>query len=89
MPDPPLYSGAGDDPDVGVDRDTTTGTPRWVKVFGTIAIIVAVLFVILMLVGGGRHGPGRHRLSDGRLGGQTPPAGVTENGGAQPEAVHS
>ena len=32
-------------------------TPRWVKVFGIVAIIVIVAFVILHLAGGG---PGRH-----------------------------
>jgi hypothetical protein len=31
--------------------------PRWVKVFGIIAIVVFVAFVILHLVGGG---PSRH-----------------------------
>ena len=34
------------------------GTPRWVKVFGIIAVAVVVLIVVLLLVGG--HGPGRH-----------------------------
>jgi hypothetical protein len=86
---PSPNSDAGDDPDVGPDSDTITGTPRWVKVFGIIAITVVLLFVILMLVGGGRHGPGRHRLSDGSPCGQTAPAGVAENGRAHPEAVHS
>jgi hypothetical protein len=51
------------------------GTPRWVKVFGIIAIGLIVLVVILLLVGGpGRHGPSRHRgtgASDG------PPASST------------
>jgi hypothetical protein len=32
-------------------------TPRWVRVFGIIAIIVLVAFVVLHLAGGG---PGRH-----------------------------
>jgi hypothetical protein len=51
------------------------GTPRWVKVFGIIALVL-VLFVILMLTGvfGGEHGPGRH----------TPPFSVTEHDGQQP-----
>jgi len=40
------------------------GTPRWVKVFGIIALVVVVLFVVVMLAGGD-HGPSRH----------TPPAG--------------
>jgi hypothetical protein len=38
-----------------------TGTPRWVKVFGIIALIVVVAFIILMFIRGpGGHGPGRH-----------------------------
>ena len=39
------------------------GPPRWVKVFGLIAIIVVVLVVILLLAGGGQHGPKRHGLA--------------------------
>lgn len=34
-------------------------TPRWVKVFGIIAIVVVAVFVVLQVIGGG-HGPGRH-----------------------------
>lgn len=34
--------------------------PRWVKVFAVVAGIVAVLIVAVLLLGGGRHGPGRH-----------------------------
>jgi hypothetical protein len=46
------------------------GTPRWVKVFGIIALVVVLLFVILMFTRGpGGHGPGRHT---GRTGGPTP-----------------
>jgi hypothetical protein len=33
-------------------------TPRWVKVFGVVALVVLVLFVMLLLLGG--HGPSRH-----------------------------
>ena len=32
-------------------------TPRWVKVFGAVGIVVVVLFLLLHLGGGG---PGRH-----------------------------
>ena len=39
------------------DNDGNAPTPRWVKVFGIIAVIVAVAFMILHLAGGG---PGRH-----------------------------
>jgi hypothetical protein len=41
------------------------GTPRWVKVFGTIALVVVLLFVILLFTRGpGGHGPGRHMPSE-------------------------
>ena len=40
------------------DSDTgDTGMPRWVKVFGLVALVLVLLFVILMLTG---HSPGRH-----------------------------
>jgi len=79
MADPPPYPGAGDDTGVGPGRESTTGTPRWVKVSGIIALALVVLFVIVMLTGGG-HGPGRHTLSDGGPGGQARPSSVTEHG---------
>ena len=60
------------------------GPPRWVKVFGSIALAVVLLFVILMFTRGpGGHGPGRHTSSDG-TGGQPPPSSVTERGVQQP-----
>jgi uncharacterized cupredoxin-like copper-binding protein len=42
-------------------REPAPGIPRWVKVFGIIALVLVVL-VILMLTGvfGEGHGPGRH-----------------------------
>lgn len=47
------------------NEDQPPGMPRWVKVAGTIAIILVLLFVILKLTGiGGEHRPGRH-LSGG------------------------
>lgn len=43
------------------DSPPYPGTPRWVKVSGSIAIVLAILFVILQIGGViGRHGPGRH-----------------------------
>jgi hypothetical protein len=38
------------------------GTPLWVKVFGIVALVVVVLFIVLLLTGRG-HGPGRHSQS--------------------------
>jgi hypothetical protein len=67
MSDLPTYpdsnGDSGGDTDGGPDRGATTGTPRWVKVFGIIAIVLVLLFVILLLTGRG-HGPARH-LSSG------------------------
>jgi hypothetical protein len=60
MADPPPYSDTGKDSNIRSDRESTAGTPRWVKVFGIIAIVVALLFVIMLVAGGGRHGPSRH-----------------------------
>lgn len=47
--------------DIGLvpDQGSSPGTPHWVKVFWVVALIVA-LVVVIMLVTGGGHGPGRH-----------------------------
>jgi len=56
-------------------------TPRWVKVFGIIVIVLVLLAVIVLFTGiGGEHGPGRHMSS----GGQTPTASVTVTSVQQP-----
>lgn len=46
----------------GTDDNGTT--PRWVKVFGLIALIVLLLFII-MLITSGSHGPSRHLRGGG------------------------
>ena len=64
------------------NRDTdTAGTPRWVKVFAIVALLVVLLFVVLMLTGRGDHGPGRHAPSGdetpaGHGVGHRPPTGA-------------
>lgn len=59
------------------DRESPPSTPRWVKIFGIIAIVLVLLFVIIQLTGiGGDHGPGRH-ISSGGPGLYTQPS---ENG---------
>ncbi len=72
MADPPPYPDSYGDTGDG----STTGPPRWVKVFGIIALVLVLLVVALLLVSGGpgSHGPGRH------TGGQTPSSRVTESG---------
>lgn len=52
------------------------GTPRWVKLFGLLALALVVLLVVALIVVGGDHGPGRH---SGR--GVPPPAGVADDSG--------
>jgi hypothetical protein len=69
-----------DDTGVGSDGGPAPSTPRWVKVFGIIALVV-VLLVAIMLISG--HGPGRHMhgaMHGAGLGGDTPPSSVTERG---------
>ena len=82
MADQSPYPDTGDDTGVGPDRESTIGTPRWVKVFGIIAPVVVLLVAIMLLTGGGGHGPGRH------TGGDTPPSGLSEHrssgGGLKP-----
>ena len=60
------------------DLPAYPGTPRWVKVFGIIAIGLVLLVVIMMFIGGGDHGPGRHRPS-GDAGGGRAPSSVTQH----------
>ena len=64
---------AGDDNGIAPDGGSTTGMPRWVKVFGLIVLALIALFIILNLVGD--HGPGRH----GR-GAPTPITLIAEDG---------
>jgi hypothetical protein len=53
------------DPDTG-SEEPLAGAPRWVKVFGIVALVVILLFVVLLVTGrGGEHGPGRHGMSTG------------------------
>ena len=56
------------------NRPPYPGTPRWVKAFGIVAIVLVVLVAIMLLSG---HGPGRH-TSSGNAGGRVPPSSFTE-----------
>lgn len=43
------------------DPGTIHTTPRWVKIFGIIALLLALLIVFIVFTGiGGPHGPSRH-----------------------------
>jgi hypothetical protein len=56
MADPPPHPDT--DTDTEIDAGQAPGAPRWVKVFGTIALVLVLLFVVLKLTG--HHGPSRH-----------------------------
>jgi hypothetical protein len=54
------------------NRGSIPATPRWVKIFGIIAIVLALFVLFVVLTGvGGPHGPGRH-VPSGDVGGHTP-----------------
>ena len=57
---------------------STRGTPRWVKVFGIIALVLILVFLISLLAGV-RHGPGMHTPS-GDAGGDTWHSRVIDHG---------
>ncbi len=69
------------DGDTGVrpTADRPPSTPRWVKVFGIVVIVLVLLFGGLKLFGvGGGHGPGmpmQMPMQGGGGGGDAPPAG--------------
>ena len=88
MADPTLYPDATDDTGIGPAANRPPATPRWVKVFGIIALGLVLLLAIGVVTGragpGGGHGPGRHTPGGG---GATPastvPAGHTPPAGGQ------
>lgn len=69
----------------GGDPEEDAGLPRWVKVFGIVAAVLAVLVIAMVLLGGGNHGPGRHLSSSGTAGYLTH-AVIVDGGGAVPPA---
>ena len=72
-------------PETRQDAVGDNGTPRWVKVFGAISLVVVLLVVILLFTGGGGHGPSRHTGGDGPSrhtggdGGDAVPSSVAEH----------
>ena len=42
------------------DADERPATPWWVKAIGLAILIVLVLAAIILVLGGGQHGPGMH-----------------------------
>jgi hypothetical protein len=54
MTDPPPYPGT-DGTDVRPDHGSTNSTPRWVKVFGIIGLVLVLLLVVHQFIGGRHH----------------------------------
>jgi uncharacterized cupredoxin-like copper-binding protein len=78
MADPPRDPDTGDDTGLRPITDRPPTAPRWVKVFGIIALVLVLFFILRLLLGaGGGHGPGRHRGG----GGATAPSSGQQNPG--------
>ena len=56
-------------------RSRREPTPRWVKVVGIVVGVLLVLVILLMVFGGGNHGPGRHLSAGNTVG----PAVISED----------
>lgn len=63
MSDPHRRPGRGDDANLETSPEGDRGVPRWVKLFGLAAILLLALAIVVMLLSGGQHGPGRHLSS--------------------------
>lgn len=37
-----------------------SGMPRWVRLLAIAVVLLALLIAVVMLIGGGEHGPARH-----------------------------
>jgi hypothetical protein len=61
MADVPPTRHAGGDAVSGADRSSTTGAPRWVKVFGIVILVLVLLVVLLHLTGNSLGGHDAHR----------------------------
>jgi hypothetical protein len=81
MTDPTPYPDSRND--TAAEREAITGTPRWVKVFGIIALVVVVLFVVVLVIRGGEHGPSRHTSK----GGSTMSSGVVAEHARPPSGI--
>ena len=60
-----------------MDPPPYPGTPRWVRLSAIVAGTLLLLVLVIAVLSGGRHGPGRHLPSDD---GSAAPAKATEEG---------
>jgi len=73
MADPSRPAGIG----VGPDRAPAPATPLWVKLCGAFVLALLVLVVVMLVAGGGSHGPGRH-MPDKGAGGHVFPSDLID-----------
>lgn len=62
-----------DDRATRYERESGAGIPRWVKLTVVVALLVGLVILVVVLVDGGEHGPGRHGAA-GRAATPTPHA---------------
>jgi hypothetical protein len=65
MSNPGRRTDGGHKANVEAGGEGDRGVPRWVKLFGIAAILLLALAIVVMLLSGGQHGPGRHLSSLG------------------------
>ena len=84
MPDqsPPPPTGSGTNPRTGGGHPPRT--PRWVWAALVVVGVLVALGVVLLLVSGGEHGPGRHVPTSAAPTSAT--AGATDTAGSTPSA---
>ena len=66
-PEDEITGNRANEPDLRHDADLTTGTPRWVKAFAIVGLILILVFLVMIFTRGpgGRHGPSRHMAAPG------------------------
>ena len=65
MADVPSRKNSKSDPDKHSERGPSGSTPRWVKAFGLVALIAAMVFGVVHIAGGGLAHHTSHLTGDG------------------------
>jgi hypothetical protein len=68
MADTPGHPPTRRDRNLRSGPEQPSGMPRWVKVFGITVAVLLTVTILIMLLSGGQHGPGRHLSSLGLAG---------------------
>jgi hypothetical protein len=62
---PEREAGEGDVFGVTSERPSAPATPRWVKMFGIVGLVLLLVIAFILITGlGGPHGPARHGAWD-------------------------